>query len=225
MIPPLIVEEALNKNIQIIAITDHNQTANIQAVQEAAKGTSLTVLPGMELQTREDIHVLCLFDTLNQSREFQKLIDASLPDFENKTEFFGEQFIVDFTGDFIRRENRLLLNSTSLTLKDALQAVNKLSGLLIPAHVTRNMFGLFPTLGFIPAEIELEALEISLKTDREKAANQFPQINQYPLIQSGDAHYLADISGKNEFYMEKAVISEIKMALKQEKGRFVKIRD
>ena len=225
MIPPLIVNEALAKNIKIIAITDHNQTANIQAVQEAAKGTGITVLPGMELQTREDIHVLCLFDKLDQAWEFQKLVDSTLPDFKNNPEFFGEQFVVDHTGEFIRREKRLLINSTTLSIKEALEAVNDLNGLLIPAHVTRNMFGLFPALGFIPENIIFEALEISVKTDKEKACKQFPQIGQHPLIRSGDAHYLADILGKNEFFMKEAKIHEIKMAFRQKEGRSVKILD
>ena len=223
MIPPLIVDEAVNKNIRIIAITDHNQTANIQAVQQAARGTDLVVLPGMELQTKEDIHVLCLFDHLDQAWEFQKLVDKTLPDFINKAEFFGEQFVVDHTGDFIRREKKLLINSTSLSLKKALEEVNQLDGLLIPAHVTRNMFGLFPTLGFIPDDLHFDALELSVRADKEKVLKQFPQIRQYPLIRSGDAHYLADILGKNEFYLEKATINEIKMAFRRKNGRFVKI--
>ncbi|HZW04812.1 MAG TPA: PHP domain-containing protein, partial [Anaerolineaceae bacterium] len=70
MLPPLIVEEALAKGIDVIAITDHNTTGNVAAVQRAALGINLTVLPGMELQTREEVHVLCLFDTLDQAEAF-----------------------------------------------------------------------------------------------------------------------------------------------------------
>ncbi len=71
MIPPLIVDEAIRRGIQWIAITDHNATANISAVQKAADGSGLTVLPGMELQTREEVHVLCLFDRLEQAEMLQ----------------------------------------------------------------------------------------------------------------------------------------------------------
>ncbi|HHE71657.1 MAG TPA: PHP domain-containing protein, partial [Chloroflexi bacterium] len=62
MIPPLIVAEALRKGLDILAITDHNATANAPAVRQAAEGTPLTVLLGMELQTREEVDVLCLFE-------------------------------------------------------------------------------------------------------------------------------------------------------------------
>lgn len=79
MIPPLIVQEAMERDIQLIAITDHNATGNIRAVMEAARGTNLTVLPGMELQTREEVHLLCLFETLEQADTWQKVVDLILP--------------------------------------------------------------------------------------------------------------------------------------------------
>jgi 3',5'-nucleoside bisphosphate phosphatase len=116
MIPPLIVREALERGLDLIAITDHNATANIAAVMQAARGTELTVLAGMELQTREEVHLLCLFDSIEQADEWQKKIDGLLPNTPNNIEFFGEQFVVDPTGEFIRREPRLLLNSVNIEL-------------------------------------------------------------------------------------------------------------
>ena len=100
MIPPLIVQEALERGIHLIAITDHNATGNIRAVMEAAQGTDLTVLPGMELQTREEVHLLCLFETIEQAETWQKVVDSILPDRSNNPEFFGEQFIVDASWRF-----------------------------------------------------------------------------------------------------------------------------
>ena len=123
MIPPLIVQEALDRNIRLIAITDHNATGNIKAVMEAAQGTDLTVLPGMELQTREEVHLLCLFDRLEQAEEWQKVVDSFLPQRSNNPEFFGEQFIVDASGDFIRREERLLIVSVDIGLDEAVSQV------------------------------------------------------------------------------------------------------
>src|SRR5690606_28170914 len=117
MIPPLIVEEALDAGIQILAITDHNASANVWAVQKAAAGSGLAVLPGMEVQTVEEVHVLCLFETLAQLSAWQEQVDEALPDIKNNIEFFGEQFVVDETGDFIRREERLLITSTQLSLE------------------------------------------------------------------------------------------------------------
>src|SRR5574338_1657491 len=108
MIPPLIVREAVERGIHLIAITDHNTTANIGGVIEAARGSGLTVLPGIEIQTREEVHSLCLFDTLEQAQAFDEWLRAGMAPFKNRPEYFGEQFVVDSTGDFIRREEQLL---------------------------------------------------------------------------------------------------------------------
>ena len=111
MIPPLIIDEAKLKGINLIAITDHNSIDNIQPVLEAAEGSNVTVLPGIELQTREEIHSICLFDTLDQTHDFFRERKHSFPDIKNKSYFFGEQFVVDKTGEFIRKEERLLITS------------------------------------------------------------------------------------------------------------------
>jgi len=219
MIPPLIVKKALENRLNLIAITDHNASENVAAVIEAGNRQQLTVLPGMELQTEEEVHVLCLFDTLDQLENLQALVDRTLPDVPNNIEFFGEQFIVDETGDFIRRKNRLLINSTHLNFEEAYHAVLELGGLFIPAHVDRQAYGLIYHLGFVPPGLELDALEISRHISPEKAIQKYPMIVGYPLIQSGDVHYLDDFLGNNQFYIEKPTISEIKLALKGKKGR------
>jgi len=138
MIPPLIVQTAIAQKINLIAITDHNASSNVASVMKAAQGETLTVLPGMELQTKEEVHVLCIFDTLEQLAGLQNLVNQTLPDVPNNIEYFGEQFVVDHTGDFIRRKEQLLINSTKLSIEEAEDAVHNLEGLFIPAHVDRQ---------------------------------------------------------------------------------------
>ncbi len=219
MIPPLIVQEALSKNISIIAITDHNSIHNFQAVHKAAEGSDLTVLPGMEIQTREDVHSLCLFDTLPQAQAFQEYVDQYLPNVANRPDFFGEQFVVDETGDFIRRENRLLLNSVDVSISEACEKVKKLGGIFIPAHVNRTANSLLSILGFVPQDLPVDALEISKHITSQEAQQKYPQIRGYPLIQDGDAHYLEDILGFNIFTIQEPSISEIRLAVQQKEGR------
>jgi len=219
MIPPLIVQAVLDRGLNLIAITDHNAADNVAAVIQAAADTGLHVLPGMELQTQEDVHVLCLFDTLEQLGELQALVDNNLPNIQNNIEYFGEQFVVDRSGEFIRRKKQLLITATHLSIERAYQAVTDIGGLFIPAHVNRQGFGLLYHLGFVPPDLPLDALEISRHISPEKALKEFPQIKGYPLIQSGDVHYLDDLLGVNRFFIEKPTIAELKMALKAENGR------
>jgi PHP family Zn ribbon phosphoesterase len=219
MIPPLIVRQAVEQGLNLIAITDHNASDNVTAVIEAAQDEDLSVLPGMELQTEEEVHCLCLFDTLEQLGELQVLVDRSLPPIKNNVEFFGEQFVVDSTGDFIRRKEQLLITSAQLSIEEAFRAVEDLGGLFIPAHVNRQAFGLIYHLGFVPMDLDLAALEISRHITPEKARQGYPQLQQYPLIQSGDVHYLDDFLGINQFILNEPTIHELKLAFKGAEGR------
>lgn len=219
MIPPLIVEAALKHGLNLIAITDHNASDNVAAVIEAASSKALHVLPGMELQTQEDVHVLCLFDGLDQLDKLQTLVDQNLPEIKNNANYFGEQFIVDHSGEFVERKEQLLITATRLSFEKAFQAVAELGGLFIPAHVNRQVFGLIYHLGFVPPDLDIDALEISRHISPDEACKAYPQMEGYPLIQSGDVHFLDDFLGVNRFLVEEPTIAELKMALKGENGR------
>lgn len=219
MIPPLIVQEALEHGIELIAITDHNASENVAAVQKAAAGTSLTVLPGMEVQTQEDVHLLCLFEHIEQLLAWQKTVDAALPPQPNRADYFGEQFVVDETGEYIRTEERLLLASTSLSIEDVFQQVGRLGGLVIPAHVERTTFGLLATLGLISTAWGVEALEVSRRISPEAAREKYPVLRPYPLMQNGDVHRLDEFLGSLVFQIERPTLDEIHMAIHQRAGR------
>lgn len=223
MIPPLIIQEAQEKGINLLAITDHNAIANITAVQKAAEGSGITVLPGMELQTREEVHALCLFDQNDRLEHFYNQIAPLLPPMQNQPDHFGEQFVVDQTGDFIRREEQLLISSADLSLDEAFGMVEALGGLFIPAHVDRKAFGLLQNLGLVPPHLAIPALEVSRHVKIDEAADKYPQLRGYPLIQSGDVHRLEEFLGVNEFYIEAPTIAEIRLALKNQDGRRLKI--
>ncbi|MBK8784494.1 MAG: PHP domain-containing protein [Anaerolineales bacterium] len=223
MIPPLIVQEALEHGIDIIAITDHNASANVAAVQKAALGSSLKVLAGIEVQSREDVHLLCLFEKNETLAIWQSAVDAALPDTQNNPEYFGEQFIVDESGEFIRSETRMLLTSTHFSIDDIFEQVNALGGLVIPAHVDRTSYGLFPTLGLLSSEWPILALEISRHLTPATAASAYPFIKGIPLIQSGDVHQLDQFLGTTIFTLAEPTLTEIKMALEGKDLRAVAI--
>lgn len=221
MIPPLIVQAALERQIDLIAITDHNASANVEAVQKAASGSGLTVLPGMEVQSREDVHLLALFDTVDGLLAWQTEVDKALPNLPNNPDYFGEQFIVDETGDFLRTEPRLLLTSTRFSIDEIFERVQALGGIVIPAHVERTSFGLLPTLGLISENWQVTALEISRHTTPEKAAATLPALRHYPLIQSGDVHRLDEFLGTTVFTLASRTLLEIRMAFSHIDGRDV----
>ncbi|PKO07614.1 MAG: histidinol-phosphatase [Chloroflexi bacterium HGW-Chloroflexi-3] len=219
MLPPLIVSEAKVRGINLIAITDHNASANISAVQKAALGSGITVLPGMELQTKEEVHVLCLFDTIDQIIQFQNIVDQKLPSIKNRPDYFGEQLVVDDKGDFVRNEERLLITSTALSINEAYSLVDELGGIFIPAHVNRKANGLLEILGFMPDDIPFLAVEISRHISPKHAKEEYPQLNTFEIIQNGDVHRLSDFIGTTIFEIENPSIREIKLALRKEANR------
>lgn len=219
MIPPLIVQQALERGLDLIAITDHNASANAGAVQRAAAGTSLTVLPGMELQTREEVHLLCLFDTQEQVSAWQEAVDARMPPVENVPELFGDQFVVDETGALLHRESRMLAGSVVMRLDEAVGEVHRLGGLAIPAHVDRPTYSLSASLGFPPPGLLVDALEISPNTTPVAARQRFPWLADYPLVQNGDVHHLDDFAATTVFALAAPTIEEIRLALREQDAR------
>ncbi len=222
MIPPLIVSQALQMGLSLIAVTDHNSCGNAIAVAQAAAGTGLTVLSGMELQTREEIHLLCLFDDLATSLQWQQEVFLKMPQMSNRPEFFGEQWLVDANGDWIRMEERLLAVSAEMSLEAAVAGVHSLRGLAIPSHVDRPSFSLLANLGLIPEGLQADALEVTARFAPKSGYREWPSLKGWPLIVNGDAHRLKEISNRTAFLIEEANVREISAALRGEGGREVR---
>jgi PHP family Zn ribbon phosphoesterase len=205
MLPELIVERAQELGLNIIAVTDHNSAENAASVVNAAAGTGITVLPGMELQTREEAHLVCLFDTLEQVARWQEEVYAHLPPLKNNEDAFGTQVVLDADGEAV--------GTTSFSVEQAVQRVHALDGLCIPAHVDRPAYSIIANLGFIPPDLEIAGVEISALVGPKEARERFPQLERYSLITSGDAHRLSEMSKRTTLKMAEPTVAEIALAL------------
>lgn len=219
MIPPLIVRRAAELGLDCIAIADHHTVENVAAVQKAAKSYGLVVLPGMEVQTREEVHVLCLFDDLEVAWWWQEEVWRHLPNLPNREEFFGPQFVVDAEGEYVRTNRRLLQVSADLAFEDVVRWVAEAGGLAIPAHVDRESFGLLANLGMIPPGVGVVAVELSSRTTPQEARRRFPQLAGVAFIQSGDAHRLGEMTNTTRLLMAAPTVEELRLALRGEQGR------
>lgn len=223
MIPPLIVQRAQELGLGIIAVTDHHCAANVRAVIDAARHTDLVVLPGMEVQTREEVHMLCLFETPEQDDQWQETVWAALPNMPNNAALFGEQYVVDSTGEYVYTEERMLATSTSLSVEQVVASVNALKGICLPAHIDRPSYSLLSNLGFIPPGLPIAGVEISHLTTPQKIVQLFPQLAGYGMIMDGDAHRLAEMIAVTQVLVEAATISELRLALAMQGGRSCQI--
>jgi hypothetical protein len=226
MIPPLIVDEALRRGLDVIAIADHNATGNVAAVMAAAASTGLTVLPGMELLTQEEVDVLCIFDSVDQAQAWQVQVDAWLPPLENDAEHFGPQFLVDAEGDFVAEDTRMRKAAAGVSLAEAAEGVHALDGLFIPAHIERTVYGLMYVLGLWPPDLPADAVEVSHNLRPSQARARFPSLPEaLPIITSSDAHFLDWIGMvRTTFTLEDAPsVAELRRALRGEGGRSVAV--
>jgi len=217
MLPPLIVERALDLGLGLLAVTDHNTACNAGAVQRAAQGTGLCVWPGLEVQTREEAHVVCLFEDLEAALDWQARVYAALPPLANRPEVFGAQWMVDHRGDYVRTNERLLLTSTALAVEEVVEGVAALGGVTIAAHVDRPSYSLLASLGFVPEGLDLAALEVSARGVRRPP----PQARGWPLVSSSDAHRLEEMRVGMFLEVAEPTLAELRMALGGRGGRRV----
>lgn len=188
MTPNNIVNMSLIKGLDIIAVADHNSIKNVSAVMKCAEGTGLVVVPAMEIESSEEVHLLALFPDLKSAEKVYKIIYNNMLGIKNKSEVFGEQIIYDSSDQIIGYEENLLVSALKLSITDIKNIVDRAEGVLIPAHIDRNSFSVISNLGSIP-DIGFTAVEISKNAD----INDYKDIN-YNIISNSDAHYLEDIS-------------------------------
>jgi PHP family Zn ribbon phosphoesterase len=217
MSPKGILTAAKKKGIDILGICDHNSSENSLAIMKAAKKMHIHILPGMEVTTEEEVHILALFDDIGNALKLQEHVYKNLPG-KNDEETFGKQVIVNDKEEVLGFTDKLLIGATTIPLDKVLKLIHALEGLAIASHINREAFSIIAQLGFIPDDLELDALEISPSITIEEAKKKYPY--DYPITSSSDAHYPDDI-GKSftSFLLQDGTVTEIKKALKNEDGR------
>ncbi|MDH7577907.1 MAG: PHP domain-containing protein [Bacillota bacterium] len=194
MTPPAVLARAAANGLRIIAITDHNSACNTPAFVEAAAGGPVTVIPGMEVQTREEVHLVCLFAEPEEALAWQEVVYAHLPPLKNNERVFGTQQLLNAAGEVTGIEERLLLASTDFSVEEVVAGVHARHGICYPAHVDRPAFSIIGSLGFIPPDLQIPVVEISRNINRKRALEKFPFLERYHLLGSSDAHRLDEIS-------------------------------
>lgn len=223
MYPGAIVERAIARGIDMIAICDHNAADNVPYVLEAARGRGISVIPGMEITSREEVHVLALLKSTEALMELAAVVNAHLAG-TNREEIFGCQAIVNSRDEVEGFSDRFLLGATDLSLADIVNLIHDLRGLAVAAHIDRPSFSIVSQLGFIDKTYGFDALEISPSQDAQKARSFFPGLGDFPLLTSSDAHHINDIGRVvTTFHLGEATFEELKLALGGFSGRFIEV--
>jgi PHP family Zn ribbon phosphoesterase len=224
MSPVKIIEKAREKGLDIIGITDHNSTRHCKLISKLAEPEGIFILMGAEVTTREEVHCLTFFENDDQLKDFQAYLEKHLPPIPNNTEKFGYQVVVDKDEQIIDEIEFLLISAIDQSIEQVEQKVHSLGGIFIPAHIDRPSYSIISQLGFIPADLQIDGIEISANCKVEAVTAFLVKHKDKAIIRDSDAHY-EDQIGKaiTTFQMEHRSFQEMKLALKGIDGRKVSI--
>ncbi len=184
-------------NIQIMALTDHNSCRNCPAFFTAAKRYGIIPVPGMELTTSEDIHVICLFPELQAALDFNDEVDTHRIRFKNNKEIFGDQLILNGDDELIGEEEDFLTNATDISYEEVPEIVERYGGACYPAHIDREANGVIAILGTLPEEPDYPCVELHFMKNTASYTEEFHLQNKR-IVVSSDAHYLEDLREEND---------------------------
>lgn len=200
MTPNNIANMAALAGLNIVALTDHNSSKNCPAFFAAARKAGIVAVAGMELTTAEEIHMICLFEHLDECMAFDKEVEQYRTMIENKTEIFGEQLILDESDNIIGYDEHLLPIATSIPLEDVPGLVSKYNGICYPAHIDRASTSIISVLGAIPDTPSFKMAEIYDIEKLDDFKMKYPLLKDMNVITCSDAHYLWDIRDKSAYF-------------------------
>lgn len=203
--PANIAGMAKVKGLDMIAVCDHNTCRNLPAVKTCCDAYGLLLVPGMEITTAEEVHLLGYFPDVETALRFSEEIKTHLPKKKNKPQFFGHQYVMDEDENILDEEDALLIGATDLTLKAAAELVRSYGGVPVPAHINRGANGLLINQGFMPADVEFDTVEMWRLLPCEESA-----LRGRHVLHSSDAHYLGDLQEREHaLRLEHGTVEEL----------------
>ena len=198
MTPNNITGMAHLAGLEVIAVTDHNAAANLPAVKKCADRFGIMMIPGLEMCTAEDIHLLCYFETVEKCLEFEKIVLDSLPPINNRKDIYGNQLIRNEDEAITGEDEKLLIRGSSYSLWEAVQLCHDMGGVAVYAHIDKNSYSVLSVLGALPPEINIDGVEIYDLASRPKLIARGIITDETPYMSNSDAHYLEYIGEREE---------------------------
>lgn len=187
--------------LDMIAVTDHNSCGNCRSAMKVGEKIGITVVPGMELCTSEEVHCICLFDDIGNAEAFSDCVRSTMPPVKNREEIFGQQLFMDEADAVLGKEEILLTAASSISVDSLPQLVKEYGGVCFPAHIDRESYSILSSLGDFPPELRVNAFELTVHADEKYYFKNYEYLKDKRLLRSSDAHYLESMREK-EFYLE-----------------------
>ena len=190
MTPANIAGMAAAKNLEAVALTDHNTARNCGPFLEYCEAYGIIGIPGLEINTVEEVHAVCLFRTLDAALDFDKYVYSHLMKVENNERIFGQQILMNDDEEEIGREPYLLINATDIAFDDVWGLVRERDGVMFPAHIDKDANSLTSQLGFIDPASPFKTVEIKNLKKLHEVKKNHPFVEKCQIVSDSDAHYL-----------------------------------
>lgn len=222
MTPDNIIALALERGVDVIAITDHNSTRHCRLAEHYSHNRNIFVLCGAEVTSKEEAHCLCYMPDHERLDILQEYLDKHLPDIPNDPEFFGDQVQIDEDFNIVYEEPRLLTSAIDQSVNQIADFVHSVGGLFVPAHIDKTKTSIISQLGFIPFDLDYDAVELSEHGHKDEILKVHKYLKGKTFTRSSDAH-IPDRVGVSPCYLrlETRSFEEIAKAFRQEEGREV----
>ena len=207
MSPQLILKQAEKKKIDLISVTDHNTVTHSVLIHRLSKNSEIHTILGVELTSKEEVHLLGYFPDEKTIREMELKIKKCLPVLDNKPSFFGYQLVYDYYGKVIEVDHLLRQNALQIGLDDLVEFIHSIGGIAIPAHIERDYCGLISQIGFLDPQSNFDAVEVSQFQWIKQNYKCGDVLQGFPVISGSDSHFLEDIG---RFFMETKSVGELK---------------
>ncbi|MCK8060586.1 MULTISPECIES: PHP domain-containing protein [unclassified Fusibacter] len=194
MTPNNIVNMSVIKELDFIAITDHNAIENVQAALEVAEELPIIVVPGIEVQTKEDVHILCLFKEFSSLKSFYEELICNIQKIPHDTKKFGDQNILNADDQVIGTLTHSLYASIQLSVDEIIERAIGCGGGVIPCHLDRASYSMIANLGFIAPDLPIRSVEFSPACDPIEFTKRHLYLRKYEMLINSDAHELVNIS-------------------------------
>jgi len=179
---------AFIKGLDIISVTDHNACRHARVLWELSDALGILFVPGMEVQTREEVHMLCYFPTVEAIEAFDEKLECYKSMIPNNIKVFGNQIILDGNDKKVGEIANALILSVELSIEELEAMVLSYNGAIVPAHINKSSNSLLVNLGFIPSDLKISCIEI-----HEKSPINDKLLGTYKRLYNSDAHYLENI--------------------------------
>lgn len=190
MTPSTVAGLSALAGLDMIAVCDHNTAGNVRAVRDAAAvlAPGLLVVAGIELTCAEELHMVCLFPTVEAAEAAGEEIYAALPPIMNREEIFGAQLLMDEEDNETGRLAKLLANATAISVDDASAFTARYGGFCYPAHIDRDSMSVLAALGEIPESLGFQTVEIADPEKFFSGGKNASYAERYHILTCSDAH-------------------------------------